>query len=324
MNSILKIAQEVIQLESEAVKDQLKNLNSSFEKAVEAFLEINRNGGQIIVMGIGKSGLIGRKISATLSSTGTPAIFFHPTEGLHGDLGLLRPEDAVLILSSSGETEEIKKILPNLKERKLLIVAMTSRKHSRLARFADIVICSRVKREACPLNLTPTSSTTAMLSLGDALAICLMRKKGFNSSDFAKFHPGGSLGKKLSLKVKDLMRRGKENPMIKIGSRVEQALLEMTRTKMGATHVVNEKNQLVGFFTDGDLRRQLQKNPLLLKQPIQKAMTKKPITIDPENTLHEALQLIQTHGFDNLPVVDKKGKPIGILDERDLLAEGIH
>ncbi|OGR79605.1 MAG: hypothetical protein A3I11_04375 [Elusimicrobia bacterium RIFCSPLOWO2_02_FULL_39_32] len=324
MSSILKIAQEVLQLESQAVKDQLQNLNSSFEKAVEAFLKISKNRGQIVVMGIGKSGLIGRKISATLSSTGTPAIFFHPSEGMHGDLGLLRASDAVLILSSSGETEEIKKILPNLKEKKLLLVAMTSRNNSRLARFADIVICCGVKREACPLNLTPTSSTTAMLALGDALAICLMKKKGFNSSDFAKFHPGGSLGKKLSLKVKDLMRTDKENPIIKIDSTVEQALLEMTRTKMGATHIINKKNQLVGFFTDGDLRRQLQKNPLLLKQPIQKAMTKNPKTIDPEKTLYEALRMIQRYGFDNLPVVDKQGRPVGILDERDLLAEGIY
>ncbi len=151
-----------------------------------------------------------------------------------------------------------------------------------------------------------------------------MKKKGFNSSDFAKFHPGGSLGKKLSLKVKDLMRTDKENPIIKIDSTVEQALLEMTRTKMGATHIINKKNQLVGFFTDGDLRRQLQKNPLLLKQPIQKAMTKNPKTIDPEKTLYEALRMIQRYGFDNLPVVDKQGRPVGILDERDLLAEGIY
>ncbi|MBI4218051.1 MAG: KpsF/GutQ family sugar-phosphate isomerase, partial [Elusimicrobia bacterium] len=314
ISTVLRTARSVLQLESQAVKDQIRNLDRSFVQVVETLHALTQRGGQIVVMGIGKSGLVGRKIAATLSSTGTPAIFLHPTEGLHGDLGMLQPADGLLVLSASGETEEIQKILPILKERDLVLIAITSQRKSRLAKSADFVICSAVKKEACPMNLTPTASTTAMLAIGDALAICLMEKKGFKPSDFARLHPGGSIGKKLSFKVKDLMHVGKSNPIVRWDSRVQEALLEMSRTRMGATHVVDGQGKLVGFFTDGDLRRHLQKKGNILDRPLKELMTKNPKTISPEKTAYEALQLIQTFGFDNLPVVDETGKPVGILD----------
>ena len=321
--SVLKRARAVLEIESQAVKDQVPHLDRGFEKAVEIFHRATGRGGQVMVMGMGKAGLVGRKIAATLSSTGTPAVFFHPSEGLHGDLGMIRAGDAVLALSQSGETDEIRKILPILKERKLPLVAMTQSRSSRLGRLSDSVILSSVRKEACPLNLAPTASTTAMLALGDALAMALMELKGFDLKDFARLHPGGAIGKKLTLKVSDLMRKGKENPVVKKGSTVRTALLEMTRTRLGATSVVDGKGRLMGFFTDGDLRRRLQKQTGLLEMKIESVMTRNPTRIHPGQSIHEALTLLKDGGFDNLPVVDARGRAAGILDERDLLAEGI-
>ena len=321
--SILRRAKSVLLIESQAVKDQIRHLDRGFQDAVEAFSLATDRGGQVIVMGVGKSGLIGRKIAATLSSTGTPAVFFHPSDGLHGDLGMIRSGDAVLALSQSGETEEIKKILPILKARKLPLVAMTQGKTSRLGRLADIVIVSSVRKEACPLNLAPTASTTAMLALGDALAMALMESKGFNFRDFALLHPGGAIGKKLALKVGDLMRKGKNNPVVRAGTSVRAALLEMSRTRLGAAGIVDARGKLIGFFTDGDLRRRLQKNPDVLRMKIDSVMSRNPTKVTPEQNIHEALTLLKTRGFDNIPVVNGAGKAVGILDERDLLAQGI-
>lgn len=322
-HSVLARAREVLRIESEAVRDQMRHLNGGFEKAVEIFLRVNASGGQIIVMGIGKSGLIGRKIAATLSSTGSPAIFFHPAEGLHGDLGMIRAQDGVLALSQSGESEEIRKILPILKERGLPLIAMTQGRNSRLGRLADILISSAVRKEACPLNLAPTASTTAMLALGDALAMALMEENGFDFKDFARLHPAGSLGKKLAFKVSDLMRKGNDNPVVRKGSLVRAALLEMTRTRLGATSVVDARGRLIGFFTDGDLRRRLGRSPNVLSMKIESVMNRNPTRVTPEKNIHEALLLIKTRAFDNLPVVDSGGRPVGVLDERDLLAQGI-
>ncbi|OGR83873.1 MAG: hypothetical protein A2901_00135 [Elusimicrobia bacterium RIFCSPLOWO2_01_FULL_54_10] len=321
--ALLRRARTVLAIESQAVRDQMRHLDIGFSKAVETLHRITLTGGQVVVMGIGKSGLVGRKIASTLSSTGTPAIFFHPSEGLHGDLGMIRSGDAVLALSQSGESDEIKKILPTLKDLRLPLVAMTQSRASRLARLADIVILTAVRKEACPLNLAPTASTTAMLALGDALAMALMEINGFNSKDFARLHPGGAIGKKLTLKVSDLMRSGRANPVVRLGASVRSALLEMTRARLGATSVVNSSGRLAGFFTDGDLRRRLQKEPRLLEKKIDSVMTKNPTRITPDKSIHEALNLLKDGGFDNIPVVDSKGRAVGILDERDLLAEGI-
>lgn len=323
MTPALRRAKEVLKIESRAVSDQLRHLDASFDRAVNALHAVSRGGGQIVVMGIGKSGIIGRKIAATFSSTGSPSVFFHPAEGLHGDLGMIRARDAVLVLSASGETEEIRRILPVLKERGLLLVAMTSDAKSRLARACDYLIRCAVRKEACPLNLAPTASTTAMLALGDALAMALMEKKGFRADDFAKLHPGGALGKKLFLHVKDVMRTGRNCPQVRSNASVREALLEMTRTRMGATLVAGGRGELAGFFTDGDLRRQLQKDARIMERRVDEVMTKKPATLHPDQTLYEALELIKSRGFDNVPVVDAKRRPVGILDERDLLAEGI-
>ncbi len=321
--SILRRAKSVLLIESQAVRDQIRHLDRGFQKAVEVFHNATLLGGQAVVMGMGKSGLIGRKIAATLSSTGTPSIFFHPAEGLHGDLGMIRSSDAVLALSQSGESDELKKIIPVLKQRNLPLVAMTQSASSRLGRMADIVIITKVRKEACPMNLAPTASTTAMLALGDALAMALMDKKNFNYKDFAKLHPGGALGKKLTLTVEEVMRKGKDNPIVKVGATVRQALLEMTRTRLGAANIVDRNGTLAGFFTDGDLRRKLQKNSRLLDLKIEQVMTRAPKTVQPEQVLHEALALLKSFGIDNIPVVNGQGKPVGILDERDLLAEGI-
>ncbi len=323
MNPILRRAREVLQVESKAVSDQLRHLDAGFVKAVEGIHRVSKSGGQVIVIGMGKSGLIGRKISATLSSTGTPSFFVHPAEGMHGDLGMIRRNDALLVLSASGETEEIKKILPLIKERGEILVAITAVSKSRLARAANHTISCAIRKEACPLNLTPTASTTVMLALGDALAMALMEKKGFKSADFAKLHPGGALGKKLNLKVSDIMRCGGANPVIRESATVREALLEMTRTRMGATHVVNARGIVTGYFTDGDLRRKLQSDSKLLARKIRDVMTRNPRTISPRETLQTALEILRRHGVDNIPVVDEKGRPAGILDERDLLAEGV-
>ncbi|OGR97266.1 MAG: hypothetical protein A2902_03000 [Elusimicrobia bacterium RIFCSPLOWO2_01_FULL_64_13] len=320
---LIRRARAVLDIEARAVRDQIPHVDAEFVRAAESMDRTTGLGGQVVVMGIGKSGLVGRKIAATLSSTGTPAVFFHPAEGIHGDLGMLRPNDCVLALSASGETEEIRRILPTLKERKLPLIAMTARRHSRLGRASDVVIRTRVRKEACPMNLTPTASTTAMLALGDALAIALMERRGFAPSDFARLHPGGSLGKKLTLKVSDLMRRGRSNPVLPESSSVREALLEMTRTRLGATSVVDSKGALTGFFTDGDLRRRLQKDPKLLSRNIREVMTAGPVRIRPDQTLHEALEILKSRGCDNLPVVDGRNRPVGILDERDLFAEGL-
>lgn len=323
MNSILKRAREVLQVESKAVFDQIRHLDSHFVMAVESLHRVSKGGGQVIVIGMGKSGLIGRKISATLASTGTPSFFVHPAEGMHGDLGMIRPNDALLVLSASGETEEIKKILPIIKERAEVLIALTAVPKSRLARAADHAISCAIRKEACPLNLTPTASTTVMLALGDALAMALMEKKGFKSADFAELHPGGALGKKLHMKVSDVMRRGGANPVVRETASVREALRVMTRTRMGATHVVNARGLLTGYFTDGDLRRKLQTDAKLLGRTLKDVMTKNPRTLSPRQTLHAALELLRAHGVDNIPVVDDAGRPVGIIDERDLLAEGV-
>ncbi|MCK4648429.1 KpsF/GutQ family sugar-phosphate isomerase, partial [bacterium] len=266
---------------------------------------------------------IGRKITSTLSSTGTSAFFIHPVEGMHGDMGMIMKEDIVLALSYSGETEEMKKILPLIKRLGVRLITFTGNPDSFLAKESDAVLNVKVKREACPFNLAPTASTTAMLALGDALAIALLDKKGFKAADFARLHPAGVIGKKLLLRVEDVMRKGEENPLIDEDKRVKEALFVMTATRLGAVSVVDKKGKLIGFFTDGDLRRHLQKDKNLLEKKISLVMTKKPTTITKRRLATEAVRILQEKKFDNIPVVDEGNRPIGIVDERDLLKEGI-
>lgn len=279
--------------------------------------------GRVVVMGVGKSGLIGRKLAATFSSTGTPSFFVHPTEGMHGDLGMLTPQDAVLALSYSGETEELKKVLPFLASRRIPLVALTGKPRSTLARAARFVLDVSVEREACPFNVTPTASTTAALAVGDALALVVMEMKGFDAQDFARLHPAGSLGKRLTLRVSDLMHKGAENPVIGQARPVRDALEVMTRTRLGAASVLDGRGRLAGVFTDGDLRRHLQRDPGVLARPLKDVMTRKPKTLSPDMMAADAAALFRTMRIDNFPVVDKAGRPLGVLDEKDLLDEGL-
>lgn len=276
-----------------------------------------------MVTGIGKSGAIGRKIAATFASTGTPSLFLHPAEGVHGDLGMVTEEDVVLALSHSGETEEVVGILPVLRRIGAKIIAMTGRADSTLARQADVVLLVKVEREACPLNLTPTASTTAMLALGDALAVAVMSERRFTKEDFAKFHPGGTLGKRLLLRVRDIMRTGDRMAVIFEDMPVREALFAITKAQAGATNVVDRSGRLVGIVTDGDLRRALMRDESVLSRPVREIMTKNPITIGPDRLAAEALKIMRERQIDDLPVVDEEGRPVGMLDVQDLLSAGL-
>jgi arabinose-5-phosphate isomerase len=313
-------ARKTIQIEARAVAEQARHIDSSFYQAAERLI---RTRGRVVVMGVGKSGLIGRKLAATLSSTGTPSFFVHPTEGMHGDVGMLLPGDTVLALSHSGETEELKKILGTLRSRRVFLIAMTGRPRSPLGRAAHVVINSAVSSEACPFNITPTASTTAALAMGDALALLVMEMRGFGRDDYARLHPAGTLGKKLTLRVADLMHKGSGNSVVLETRRVEDALTVMTKTRLGAASVVDQRGRLSGVFTDGDLRRKLQKDPALLTRSLSSVMTRRPRTVSPEDLAADIAPLFRKFGLDNFPVVDKRGRPVGVLDEKDLLEEGL-
>ncbi len=317
---VLNYAKEVLKIESEAIKKLIPKLGKNFVKAVHLIIACK---GRIIVTGIGKSGLIARKISATLASTGTPSFFVHPAECIHGDFGMIMKDDLIIALSYSGETEEMERIIPLVKRMGLKLIAFTSKSNSSLAVYSDVVLDVAVEKEACPYNLVPTASTTVMLALGDALAISLLYKKGFKKEEFAVLHPGGSLGKRLLLRVEDVMHKGKDNPIIEENKTVKEALLIMTSCRLGAVSVVDKKGRLQGFFSDGDLRRHWQKGDMALKKRICEVMTKNPITIGPDKLATEAVRIINEKNCDNIPVVDKLNRPIGIVDERDLLKEGL-
>lgn len=313
---INKHAKEVLNIEADSIKALIKNINQDFEKAVKMILNCK---GRVVVMGMGKSGIIARKIAATLSSTGTPAFFLHPAESIHGDIGMITSRDLIIILSYSGETAEVGKILPLIKKMKVRLISITGGKGSTLAKSGDVFLNVGVKKEACPYNIIPTSSTTAMLAMGDALAICVFKQKGLSREDFALFHPGGNIGRRL-LKVGDIIKKRKKNPVIREEKSVKDALFVMTQGRLGAVSVVDKKGKLVGFFTDGDLRRHLQKKGRdFLDKKISQIMTKNPTTITVDFFANEAIKILKGKNFDNIPVVDKNSKPIGIIDERDLL-----
>jgi arabinose-5-phosphate isomerase len=317
---ILADAREVLEIEGRAVLAQRSALDAGFVAAVRRLRELI---GKIVVIGVGKSGLIGRKLSATFSSLGMPAVFLHPVEFQHGDSGALMPGDVVLALSHSGETEEVKRILPMIRSLGAGVIAMTGRRSSYLGRTADITIVTPVAREACPYNVAPTASTTVMLATGDALAVAAARLRGFRREDFARLHPAGRLGKLLTLRVRDVMRTGAANPVVKSGSSVMDALRIMSRTRLGATSIVGPQRLLVGYFTDGDLRRCIQKDPRILVRRIDQVMTRSPRTVGPDELLSAAQATMKRYHCDNVPVTDARGRIIGILDERDILQEGL-
>lgn len=319
-DKILNRAKEIIKIESKAVLDQLKHLDKDFIRAVEL---IASSKGKLVIMGIGKSGIVGKKIAATFCSLGIPAMSTPPADLAHGDLGLLVSGDIVIILSYSGESEDLKKVLLILKNMNLKTIIMTGRSGSTLSRLCTLVLNVRVEKEACPFNLAPTASTTATIAMGDALALCSSSLRGFKKEDFAKYHPGGSLGKKLTLKVSELMHKGRGNPVVREDRTVREALFVMTGKKLGAASVINSKGMLVGYFTDGDLRRKLQKDKGLLDRDLRQVMTPNPKTITAEKLAAEAADLMQRYNCDNLPVVDSKGRAIGMIDERDLISAGL-
>jgi arabinose-5-phosphate isomerase len=315
-----KIAKETLEVEAQAVLEQIKHLDSNFDKAVSLMKSCK---GHVVVMGLGKSGLIGRKISATMSSVGIPSMFLHPAEGLHGDLGMLVKDDVLIMLSYSGETEEIKKVLPVLRKMKIKVIVMTGKTKAQVWQNSDCIIDCSIEKEACPYNLAPTSSTTAMLAMGDALALTVSHLKGFKKEHLAMLHPLGAIGKKLTMQVRDIMRKGKQNPIVQQIATVEDALLVMTGTRAGATSIVDDKGKIIGFFTDGDLRRHLQSDEKILKKKITDVMTKNPRVVMPEIMAVEAAEILKKYNIDNIPVVNECGEPLGILDQGDLLTEGI-
>ncbi|MDP2913398.1 MAG: KpsF/GutQ family sugar-phosphate isomerase [Candidatus Omnitrophota bacterium] len=314
------IAKKVLRIERDALSALIKRVDSSFSRAVDV---IYKTKGRIIVTGMGKPGFIAQKISATLSSTGTPSLYLHPAEALHGDLGRVTSEDLILALSNSGQTEEIIKFLPIVKKIGAALIAMTGNTRSTLAKAADYTIDVSVKKEACPLGLAPTTSTTAMLAMGDALAVALLDKKGFKEKDFAFFHPGGILGKRLILTVGDIMRKGPANPVVGEGAAVKKVLVLITRARAGSASVVDSKGRLIGIFTDGDLRRHLEINPNLVEEKVKDVMTKNPAVIKKDKLAAEAFRILRSKKIDEIPVVDERRRPIGLVDVQDLLRAGL-
>lgn len=319
-SDFLSSAQRTISLEAQAVAELSQHINQTFSKACEIMLSCE---GRVIVTGMGKSGHIGKKIAATLASTGTPSFFVHPGEASHGDLGMITPKDVVIALSNSGETAEVVTIIPLLKRMNTPLISITANSHSTLSTAADADLHIGVEQEACPLNLAPTSSTTAQLVLGDALAIALLEAKGFSAEDFAFSHPGGSLGRRLLLKVGDVMHGGDDVPKVASQTPLKDALLEVTHKRLGMTTIVNENDQLLGIFTDGDLRRALDQNLDLHNTVIDQVMTPKGTTVTQEMLAAECLQIMETKKINALIVTNESNQPIGALNMHDLLKAGV-
>ncbi|MBI3601886.1 MAG: KpsF/GutQ family sugar-phosphate isomerase [Candidatus Omnitrophica bacterium] len=317
---MLKRAQEVIHIEAQAVRGLLKHLDGNFEKALKLMAQCQ---GRVVITGMGKTGLVGRKIASTLSSTGTPSVFMHSADAVHGDLGQVTSKDVLILISQSGQTEETVRLLPLIKKMGVKTIAMTGRPHSTLAKHSDVVLNVAVDKEGCPLELAPMASTTATLVMGDALAACLIDRKGFRKEDFALYHPGGSLGRRLLLKVEDIMRKDAALAKVKASTAIKEVLLVITKARSGCACVVDSKGQLLGIFTDGDLRRHLEIDPALLAKPVAEVMTKKPTAITKDKLAAEAFDILKTKKIDELPVVDKTKKLVGLVDVQDLLKAGL-
>ncbi|WP_301859848.1 SIS domain-containing protein [uncultured Megasphaera sp.] len=320
---ILAEARDVLHQEAQGIEKLIPTLDQSFVKAVHMILE---SPGRVIVTGMGKSGHIARKVAATLSSTGTPAVFLHPAEAIHGDLGMVTSKDVVIAFSNSGETMEVLNILPSLKRIGAKLIAVVGNHNSTLAKNADIILDASVEKEACPLGLAPTTSTTVALALGDALAVVLLSAHHFTKDQFAIFHPGGALGRRLLLTVENVMHKGNDNPVISEDSLVQDALFMMTEKGLGAVSVVDEEGRLVGLVTDGDVRRGLETGSNFLQWPVDAMMTKNPRQITEQKLAAEALHIMeknQPRPITVLPVVDKDGKAIGMIHLTDLLRQGV-
>jgi arabinose-5-phosphate isomerase len=314
-DTALELARRVLAIEADAVRALIERIDERFLRAVSLILERR---GRVVVSGIGKSGHIARKIASTLSSTGTPAVFLHPAEALHGDLGMIESGDVFIAISHSGESEELLNIIPQVKRRGARLIALTGGHDSTLAKESDVLLDAGVEQEACPHNLAPTASTTAALALGDALAVALLDARGFSADDFARSHPGGALGRRLLTHVSDVMRSGADLPAVPEDASFKQALLEISRGRMGMTAVLDAGQRVRGIFTDGDLRRSLEKGVDLERTRIADVMTSGPHTIRPEALAVEAVQIMERHKVNQLLVVDGDGRLAGALNMHDL------
>jgi arabinose-5-phosphate isomerase len=321
MDSIIDIAKKVLKIEAEAVNALVEKLGSNFEKAVEI---IYQSRGKVVVTGMGKSGLVGKKIAATLASTGTPALFLHPAEATHGDLGMVTSDDVIIAISNSGETEEIVGLIPFLKRFNVHLISVTGKPESTLSKAADVTLDVSVKEEACPLGIVPTASTTATMAMGDALAVALLIKKGLKEQDFALFHPGGSIGKKFFIKVKDLMHTGEEIPKVTIGTPMSKTVIEMSSKRLGHTIVLDDNGRITGVVTDGDLRRGIEKwGGKLFEMTAGEVMTKSPRTVSEEELAAKALSIMESYSITALVVPDKNGRVVGVIHLHDILRQGI-
>lgn len=314
----------VLKIEADTISDLVKKMDHRFVRAVALCHACQ---GHVVVIGMGKSGLIGKKISATFASTGTPAFFLHPSEGIHGDLGMVAKTDVAIAISNSGETEEILRILPSIKRMNLKLITMTGNMASTLARKSDVVLDLSIREEACPLGLAPTASTTAALAMGDALAVALLQKKGFQKEDFASFHPGGSLGRNLLLTVEEMIHSGKSLPRVSEEMPMQEVVLEMTEKKLGMTVVIGNEGVLSGIITDGDLRRLIRegiaKKRDIFAVPAREVMNRTPKTIDRRALAAEAIHLMETHAITALVVVDEMDRPEGVIHLQDLLKKKV-
>jgi len=315
-------AKEVLRIESKVIADLIENIDENFHKAVETILKIN---GKVIVMGMGKSGLVGRKLSATLSSTGTPSFFMHPGEAAHGDLGGISERDLLLLMSNSGETGELIQLMPNLRRRNIPIIGMFGNVNATLAESCDVVLNTGVSKEACPLGIVPTASSIAASAMGDALAISLLDKRGFEEKDFAEFHPGGSLGKRLLTTVEDLMHKGHLIPLIRQDKKMKDVIVHMTQKGLGVVGILDEKGNLAGVITDGDLRRGLEQGTSFINQKAVEIMSRNPKWIKKDRLAIDALKIMEEFSITSLFVFcdENIGQPVGIIHIHDILKYGI-
>ncbi|HCX73803.1 MAG TPA: D-arabinose 5-phosphate isomerase [Candidatus Cloacimonas sp.] len=309
-----------LNLEAKAIQQAANRIDSNIKKAIELLYNCR---GKVVVTGMGKTGIVARKIAATLASTGTTAIFLHAAEGIHGDLGILNKNDVVLAVSNSGNSPELTALIPFFKFMKTPLIALTGNIKSQLARNADVVIDCHVPKDYEPFGLVPTASTTVALAMGDALAVALLRKRDFKAQDFARFHPGGTIGKKLILKVEDLMHSGDKNPIVTANCQMDKVILEMTSKGLGCTSVVDSKQKLIGIVTDGDLRRFLAKGRIDMQANVTTAMTADPLSVKPQQLAVDALNLMEDHKITMLPVVDDNKHPVGMLHMHDLIDSGV-
>ena len=313
-------AKEVIRVEAEAVAALSSRINATFVEAVELIFECK---GRVIVTGVGKSGLVARKIAATLASTGTAAFFIHAAEGLHGDLGVVREEDVILIVTKSGETNEITGLIPQLKNIGVKLITITGTLDASLTKVSDIVLDASVKEEACPHDLAPTASSTAALVMGDALAVALLERRGFTMEDFASIHPGGNLGKKLLTRMEDLMYTGEQVPIMNEDSLFKDVILEMNRKRFGAVCIVDNSGKLKGIITEGDLRREIEKGEAILQSKASLIMSTEPKVVSSRTLATEVLSILEEHNILQIITVDEEQKPIGMVHLHDLLEAGI-